>query len=357
VLRSRAPSLTAAAAFGLAAVSILVAACSSATTPSGAGSSTIPRGNSGAGQSGGSGTSGTVAAAAGPARCGTLTTAPTIKHVVLIMEENHSYNAIIGVGTGAPYINSLARSCGIATAYHNITHPSLPNYIAITSATTLTGLGAFESDCDPGGACLSHSQNLFSQLGPSGWKAYDESMPSPCDATDADPYAARHNPALYYTDIPANTCSANDLPLGTLSSSPFLNAFSSESTAPKLTVVTPNLNHDMHNGTVAQGDSWLRSWLTMFTATTVYKSGDTVVFIIWDEGGEVGSYAAGEECANSADVSCHVPALVVAPSVKAVSVSTPFTHYSFVRTVEDIFGLPPIGQAGTATSMAAPFKL
>jgi acid phosphatase len=295
-----------------------------------------------------------VPKASGP--CGTLTTAPTIKHVVLIMEENHSYNTIIGPNTGAPYINSLAKACGLATAFHNITHPSLPNYIAITSATALSALGPFESDCNPGGSCLSKSQSLFSQVGASGWKAYDETMPSPCYGTTKSSYAPKHNPAIYYTDIPAATCKANDLPLGTLSSSPFLKAFASESTAPKLTVVTPNLNDDMHDGTVAQGDTWLKNWMTKLIATSVYRSGDTAVFIIWDEG-ENGSYSIGEACAKSPDVSCHVAAIVVAPSVPAKSVSTAFTHYSFVRTVEALFKLPTLNQAGSAASMVSAFHL
>jgi phospholipase C len=289
-----------------------------------------------------------------PGLCGTVAKAPTIKHVVLIMEENHSYNTIIGSGTGAPYINGLAKACGLATAYHNITHPSLPNYIAITSATALSRLTPFDSDCDPGGSCLSHSQSLFSQLGASGWKAYDETMPSPCYGTSYASYAPKHNPAVYYTDITKATCKANDVPLGTLSSSPFLEAFASETTAPKLSVVTPNLNDDMHDGTVPQGDKWLNNWMQKLTSTSVYKSGDTAVFIIWDEG-EGGTYP--NSCAKSTDVSCHVAALVVAPSVKAKSVSTPFTHYSFVRTVEALFHLPLLNQAKSAASMVSAFNL
>lgn len=288
--------------------------------------------------------------------CGTVTTKPTIKHVVLIMEENHSYSTIIGSGTGATYINTLAHQCGLATSYRNITHPSLPNYIAITSALPLSKLGPFESDCPPGGSCLSSSQSLFSQVGAHGWKAYDESMPRACDGSTAGTYAPKHNPAIYYTDIPAATCKANDVSLGTLASSPFLKAFGSETTAPKLSVVTPNLNDDMHDGSVAKGDTWLKNWLGKVLATPVYKSGNTAVFVIWDEG-EGGSYTIGENCATSSDVSCHVAAIVVAPSVPAKSVSTKFTHYSFVRTVEELLGLPLLNQATTAASMVSAFNL
>lgn len=292
--------------------------------------------------------------------CGVAGTGtPTYKHVIVIMEENHSYNTIIGSGTGAPYINGLAKSCGLATTFHNISHPSLPNYIAITSATAIGGLSRFDSDCNPGGSCLSSSQSLFSQVATKGgWKSYEESMSSPCDGSSSGGYAPKHNPAVYYTDISSATCKASDVPLGTLSNSPLLKDFSSEASAPAFALVTPNLNDDMHDGSVSAGDTWLNKWMTKLTATTVYKANDTAIFIIWDEG-EGGSYSSGENCTTHAsDVSCHVAALVVAPSVPAgTSVSTTFTHYSFVRTVEELLGLPLLNQAKSAKSMVAAFKL
>ncbi len=299
----------------------------------------------------------TAVASAHPAAaaiCGTTTTVPKYKHVILIMEENHSYSTIIGASS-APYINALAKACGVATNYHNITHPSLPNYIAITSAAPFSQLGPFSTDCDPGGTCLSKSASLFSQTGK--WKSYVESMPSDCDHVTSGEYAARHNPAVYYTDL--TTCKTDDVPLGTLTNSALLKDFSSESTAPAFSVVTPNLCDDMHDCGVSSGDSWLSKWIPKITATTVYKAKDTAIFIIWDEG-EGGSYARLENCAaHLSDVSCHVPAIVVAPSVPSgTKVATSFTHFSFVRTVDVLLGLPPLNaQAKAAATMATGFKL
>lgn len=289
--------------------------------------------------------------------CGTKATGPTIKHVVLVMEENQPYGSIIG-SSSAPYINSLARACGLATNFHNITHPSLPEYIALTSATDFSQLGKFETDCDPAPGCNTGSQSIFSQVHGTGWKAYNETMATACDKTSSGLYGAKHNPAVYYTDIPAATCKADDLSLGTLASSPFLNAFKSETTAPKFTVVTPNLNDDMHNGTVAQGDTWLKNWMTKFLATSVYKSGDTAVFIIWDEG-EGGSFSINEKCYNNtSDPSCHVAALVVAPSVKTgTKVTTFYNHYAFVHTAEQLLGLALLNDAAKAPSMVKAFNL
>lgn len=317
------------------------------------------------------GGAGQVAASAGPSRpqapattamCGTLKTAPTIKHVVIIMEENNSYSSIYK-SASAPYINSVIGSCGLATAYHNVTHPSLPNYLALTYGGSLSQLQPFIFDCTPSPSCQlgPTTNNVFNELtGHGGWKGYDESMPTACDKSDVGNYAPRHNPAVYYTDL--KTCSANDVPLGTTAKSALLTAFGSEATAPALAFVTPNLCDDMHGGTgcpsnlILGGDNWLKSWLPLLTGTAVYKTSDTAVFIVWDEG-SVGGF--GENCATSpTDQSCHVVAMAVAPSVKkGTMVATQFTHYSLLKTVEDLLHVPELGLAKTATSMVSGFNL
>src|SRR5262249_50214783 len=87
---------------------------------------------------------------AGP--CGTLATPPSYTHVIWVWMENHSYDTIIG-NSQAPYINTLAGQCGLATNYHNISHPSLPNYIAGTSGLGLSDLKKFDTDCSPSKHC------------------------------------------------------------------------------------------------------------------------------------------------------------------------------------------------------------
>ena len=82
-----------------------------------------------------------TAAASGP--CGMRATAPGYKHVIWIWMENHSYNTIIG-SPRAPYINSLATECGLATNYHNVSHPSLPNYVSATSGLGYSAIARFD---------------------------------------------------------------------------------------------------------------------------------------------------------------------------------------------------------------------
>jgi len=146
-----------------------------------------------------------AAAAAGP--CGTLATAPHYSHIVWIWMENHSYGDIIG-SSQAPYINSVAAECGLATNYHNVSHPSLPNYVAGTSGLALSSLKSFDNDCNPSKRCSTSAASIFGQ-GES-WKAYEESMPSNCAASNSGEYAVRHNPPPYFTSL--SGCSSFDVP-------------------------------------------------------------------------------------------------------------------------------------------------
>ena len=299
---------------------------------------------------------------AAPARqsgspCGQVTTAPTYKHVIVVMDENQSYNDIIG-SSQAPYINSLASECGLASKYHNITHDSLPNYLGITSGLKYQNLLKFDEDCLPSASCEVTGNNIFHQA--SSWKEYAEGMPSNCYKSDSGNYAPKHNPSVYYTDL--SNCSSDDGPLGTASSSPLVTDFSSESTAPAFSYLTGNLCDDMHgasgceSGLIKAGDNWLSTWIPLITSSKVYQDGDTVILLVWDEGA---GGSTGEKCYNNtSDQSCHVPAIVIAPSVKAGTVvSTQFDHYSLLKTSEQLLGLPQIGMAKTATSMESAFNL
>ena len=125
--------------------------------------------------------------------------------------ENHSYSKIIG-SSQAAYINTVAKECGSATNYHNITHPSLPNYIAATSGLPLSSLPGFLPDCSPAAGCNTAAKSIFGQV--KTWKSYEENMPSNCAMTNAGNYAVRHNPATYFTAL--HNCSSNDVPYARL---------------------------------------------------------------------------------------------------------------------------------------------
>ena len=148
-----------------------------------------------------------AAAASGP--CGTAAAPPVYRHVIWIWMENHSYSDIIGNTAQAPYINSLASRCGVATDYHNTTHPSLPNYLAATSGLSQPDLPVTSYlDCDVSVVCDTSAASIFGQG--ETWKSYEESMPSNCDKSNSGEYAVRHNPAVYYTKL--SGCASRDVP-------------------------------------------------------------------------------------------------------------------------------------------------
>ena len=273
-----------------------------------------------------------------PSMCGATQRAPTrVRHVIWIWMENHSYDAVIG-SSGAPFTNRLAAECGLATNYHNVAHPSLPNYIAATSGATQ----GISDDCDPS-ECSRSVQSLFGQVAAAGmtWGAYDESMPVACDQSSgsgsgpAGDYAPKHNPAVYYAGLrPA--CPHRVVPLGMPSAGAFAHALGSGS-LPAFSFITPNLCDDTHDCPVSTGDAWLSRWIRTIVSSSVYRAGRTVIFVTWDEGEGGGS----NDCAlNTSDVGCHVATLVVSPSTpRGTRSSVLFNHYSLLKTTEQILGI------------------
>lgn len=290
------------------------------------------------------GSAATVSPAAASGPCGTLTSAPAYTHVIWVWMENHSYNTIIG-SSQAPYINSLATECGLATNYHNISHPSLPNYISATSGLGYKSIAKFDGDCNPVPGCTTTAKSIFAQG--ETWRAYEESMPANCAKANSGEYAVRHNPPPYYTTL--SGCSTNDVPFTKLASD------LSAGTLPAFSFITPNLIDDMHDGTVADGNKWLAANLPVIFNSAEYKSGSTAVFITWDEG-EGGT---SNTCAtNTTDVGCHVATLVISPTTKPGTKSaTLFNHWSLLATAEQLLGLPKLGKAASATTMTSAFNL
>jgi phospholipase C len=283
------------------------------------------------------------AARRGP--CGTRSLSSTdYTHVIWIWMENQSYDNAIG-SSSTPYINGLAAECGLAVNYHNITHPSLPNYIAATSGLPLGRLARFTSDCDPAGECRTPARSIFSEA--SSWKGYAESMPQACASSNSGEYAVRHNPPPYYTTLAG--CDRRDVPYRRLA------ADLAHKHLPAFSFITPSVIHDMHDGGLGQGDAWLKTSLAMILRSRDYRRGKVVVFITWDEG-EGGS---SNVCArNTADVGCHIATIVISPSTRRGTRSGKlFNHYSLLATSEQLLRLGRLGRARGAASMRSAFNL
>jgi phosphatidylinositol-3-phosphatase len=244
-----------------------------------------------------------------------------VQHVVWVLMENHGYGQIIGSGQ-APYINHLARTYGLATNYFAVSHPSLPNYIALTSGST----HGISDDSDPSSHRL-NVPSIFSELRGEASQSLEQSMRSNCDRNDSGQYAVRHNPEAYYVNL-GSQC--HDVPFG---AAPNLRA--------RFTFVTPNVCNDMHDCGVPAGDAFLSHYVPQLMNTPQYKAGTTAIFIVWDEDSGC--------CGN------HVPLIAISPYTHRVRVGTFYTHYSLLKTAEQLLGLPQLAHAASAHSMLFKF--
>ena len=256
---------------------------------------------------------------------------PNFDHVFVIVMENQEYGNVIG-NSAAPYINSLAQQYGVATNDDAITHPSLPNYMALTSGDTY-----FTDDCT---GCVTSAANIADRIEASGrtWTAYMEDLPSACAATDSGSYTARHNPFVHYSDIVSNSarCNSHIVPFSNFA------ADLSNGTLANYVWITPNLCHDMHDCSVGSGDAWLSTVVPQILQSPSFRN--SVLILAWDEG--VTSTGGGGQ----------VPLVVASPYTPAgTQVAVAVNHYSLLRTIEDAWQLAPLGQSAGATAMTSFF--
>jgi phosphatidylinositol-3-phosphatase len=249
-------------------------------------------------------------------------------HVMVIMEENHSIDQIIG-NSQAPYINSLANRYGLATDWSDVSHPSLPNYLAYISGSSWGN----PADTTPQDATYSGA-SVTDELSGAGftWKAYMEDMPTPCDLTDQfgpGNYDVNHNPFLYFNRIRANPSQCNrDVPYTQLGTD------LANNTVPDLAWVSPNILHDMHDGTVQQGDVWVQGMLPTVLASPWYRAGG-IIILTWDEG------ESTEQVATIV-ISAHTP-----PGARITSHGT---EYGTLRTLEELYGVAFLGASADAAN-------
>lgn len=257
-------------------------------------------------------------------------TVPAYDHIVTIIMENHTESQLIG-SSQAPYINQLAKQNAYTNNFSAITHPSLPNYIALTSGST----NGISTDCTPTGSCTVSAKNITDSVTAAGktWKAYMESMPSACTLADASPYVVHHNPFVYYDDVRTSSrCKSDDVPY-----TQFSTDLKSTTTLPNYVWITPNVNDDMHNGTVQQGDTWLSQQVPLILKSPAFTQQHSLLVITWDEGLKTGSNT--------------VLTIFAGYGVKTGYVSSvSYNHYSLLRTEEDAWGLSPIASGDKGAS-------
>jgi len=259
---------------------------------------------------------------------------PRLDHVFLIVMENHEYDEVIG-RPSAPFLNQLALQSAVAANYHAVAHPSLPNYLALTGGSTFGFAG---SDC---GTCSVSHRNLIDELEAAriSWKAYMEDMPKPCSfATSSGGYFRRHDPFMYYPDVADYRSRCRFVvPASELSRD------IAHHTLPRFIWLSPNICHDMHSCGTFTGDRYLQ---TVVPRLLAQLGPHGILFITFDEGD------TNDGCCSVA-TGGHILTVVAGPGARAGTRSlVPYDHYSLLRTIEDLWGLPRLGYAAAPSTQA-----
>jgi hypothetical protein len=258
---------------------------------------------------------------------------PEFRHALVVVFENKERDEVAG-SSEAPTFAALARQYATLSTYEAVSHPSLPNYLALVSGST----HGIENDCT---SCIVHAPNLADTLEQAGlsWKTYAEGLPRPgYTGATAGLYAKKHDPFLYFADIADNrTRRERVVPFGQLRRD------LAAGQLPDFALVVPNLCHDMHDCPVATGDQWLRD--TIVPLLRDPQLADSVVFVVFDEG-------ASDEGGGG-----RVVALALGPLVRPGSYYYSATnHYGLLRTLEEAWGLPPLGHSARAKPITGIWK-
>ena len=252
----------------------------------------------------------------------TASAIPTPAHVVVVMEENHSYSDIIGNTSSAPYFNSLATSGALITASYAVTHPSEPNYMALFAGSTF----GLSSDACP--VSEGSTANLGSELLAAGdtFVGYSEGLPSTGSTTcTSGNYARKHSPWINFSNVPsADSVAFTKFPTS-----------ANYASLPTLSFVIPNLQDDMHDGSISKADTWLKNNLSAYA--TWAKTNNSLLIVTWDED----DYTESNQ----------IPTIVVGQSVKTGTYDETVDHYNLLATLEQMYGLSPVGNSSGAAAI------
>ncbi len=257
--------------------------------------------------------------------------------LMLIVLENHSESEALAQ---MPHLSGWAHTYGLATSYFAVTHPSLPNYLALGGGSTF-GV----TDDNPPSSHPISGQSVFDQTMAMGRtaKTYAESMPSNCDLSSSGEYAVKHNEWAYFSASAERThCKADDVPMGTTSSGNLLSDINA-SRLPATGQMTPNLCNDGHDCQLSTVDNWLAGWIPKLMNGPDYAAGRLTILITFDE--DDGSQGN------------RVALVAIDPRLHGKSVSGTFNHYSVTRWFDSNIGATKLRNAATAADLRAAFGL
>jgi phosphatidylinositol-3-phosphatase len=258
---------------------------------------------------------------------------PAFRHVYLIVLENRPFDEVIG-DHAAPTLNAIAQGGAVSLDYHSVGRPSQPNYIALVS-------GSRQGVTDDAPHDL-NAPTIADQLEAAGrsWAVSAENVPGGCFAgatftggVDGDgTYARKHEPFISFSGISADQarCAAHIHDLSFF-----------DPAAADFQLIVPNLCHDAHDCPLGVADDWLATFSPRILESAAFKDRG-VLFITFDE----------------ADLDTdHIPMIVTGTGVLPGTVSHDRrTHYAWLRTVQDGFGLPCLLNSCTSGNLSGLFQ-
>jgi hypothetical protein len=239
---------------------------------------------------------------------------PRYDHIVIVVEENHAAAQIIG-NKSAPFLNALAAHGALMTQSYAVAHPSQPNYLALFAGDTF----GINSDACP--LALGPAPNLASELLAAGYSfgGFAEDLPAVgSPECSAGKYARKHAPWVNFTNVPATA----SMPLGAFTPGPPL---------PTVSFVIPNLDNDMHDGSVAQADTWLATHIAPYANWATANHG--LLILTFDE--------------DDTSERNQISTILYGADIRPGTYGEPINHYSVLSTVEQLYGLPKTGLAAT----------
>lgn len=247
----------------------------------------------------------------------------TVDHIVIVVEENHSYKKIVG-NSKAPYMQSLIKQGALFTKAYAVTHPSQPNYLALFSGST-------QNVTDDSCKGPFSGENLASEMKNAGltFTGYSENLPKiGYTGCSTNVYARKHNPWAQFSNVPTTwNRSLTDFP-------------KDFSKLPTVSFVIPNVKDDMHDGTIEEADTWLKKHLGGYAAWA--QEHNSMLIVTWDEDDFT------KENRN--------PVIFVGQMIKPGTYSDRITHYRVLRTIEDLYHLTPLGHSSEVKAITSVWK-
>ncbi len=288
--------------------------------------------------------------ALGSALAATSPLAP-FDHVFVIVLENRGYDQVVG-NPDMPTLNLLAHRYALATDYHGVGHPSLPNYVALITGDT------WGSHSDDPSQRFDHA-SLAGQLEARGlsWKGYMQALPAPgfsgdYAGTNGALYAKKHDPFMLIPAIAEDPKRARQVvPLEQLA------ADLETGHVPTFAFIVPDVCHDMHGAPACSdshaldraGDAFVKTWVDQIMASSAW-TGHSAIVVTFDEApeGVAALLGLGKN---------HVATIVITTDgPRGATLAVPTSHYALLHTLEEAWGLPYLAKAAGAPSMASLFR-